>query len=86
MYYSFILLLSISTLFTIINRKYLKLPATIGILLLGMFLSGSVLGFKFISPQLYDEIPHILKHIDFHDFLMNIILGFLLFAIALHST
>ena len=84
MYYSFILLLSISTFFTIINRKYLKLPATIGILLLGMLLSLLVLGFKLISPDIYEKIPHILRHIDFHDFLMNIILGFLLFAGALH--
>lgn len=84
MYYSFILLLSISTLFTIINRKYLKLPATIGILLLGMFLSISVLGFKLIDPKVYEGIPHILRQINFHDFLMNIILGFLLFAGALH--
>lgn len=84
MYYSFILLLAISTFFTIINRKYLKLPATIGILLLGMFLSVSVLSFKLINPIAYEGIPHILRHINFHDFLMNIILGFLLFAGALH--
>lgn len=84
MYYSFILLLSISTLFTIINRKYLKLPATIGILLLGMFLSISLLGFKLIDPKVYEGIPHILRQINFHDFLMNIILGFLLFAGGLH--
>lgn len=84
MYYSFILLLSISTLFTIINRKYLKLPVTIGILLLGILLSLSFIGFKTIAPQIYDSAPHILKNINFHDFLMNIILGFLLFAGALH--
>lgn len=84
MYYSFILLLAISTLFTIINRKYLKLPATIGILILGMLLSLSVLGFKLISNEIYNDIPHILSDLDFHDFLMNIILGFLLFAGAMN--
>ncbi|NOR86661.1 MAG: sodium:proton antiporter [Bacteroidales bacterium] len=84
MYYSFILLLAISTFFTIINRKYLKLPATIGILILGMLLSISILGFKFISEETYNSIPHILRHINFHDFLMNIILGFLLFAGAMN--
>ena len=84
MYYSFILLLAISTLFTIINRKYFKLPATIGILILGMLLSLLVLGFKLIDEDTYNEVPHILKQLDFHDFLMNIILGFLLFAGAMH--
>jgi len=84
MYNSFILLLTISTLFTIINRKYFKLPATIGILILGMLLSLSVLGLKLISEDAYNEVPHILRKLDFHDFLMNIILGFLLFAGAMH--
>ena len=84
MYYSFVLLLALSTFFTIINRKYLKLPATIGILILGMLLSISILGFKFISEESYNNLPHILRNINFHDFLMNIILGFLLFAGALH--
>ena len=84
MYYSFILLLAISTLFTIINRKYFKLPATIGILILGMLLSLFMLSFKLLGEETYNDIPHILRHLNFHDFLMNIILGFLLFAGAMH--
>jgi len=84
MYDSFVLLLAISTLFTIINRKYFKLPATIGILILGMLLSISLLGLKYINEESYNDIPHILKSLDFHDFLMNIVLGFLLFAGAMN--
>ena len=84
MYDSFILLLAISTLFTIINRKYMKLPATIGILILGMLLSLGILSTKHINSEVYNSFPHIFKTLDFHDFLMNIILGFLLFAGGLH--
>ena len=84
MYNSFIILLALSTFLTIINRKYLKLPATIGILILGMIISISILSLKYVDNDLYQKIPHILKDINFHDFLMNIILGFLLFAGALH--
>ncbi|OYT16303.1 MAG: sodium:proton antiporter [Bacteroidetes bacterium 4572_77] len=84
MYNSFIILLALSTLLTIINRKYLKLPATIGILILGIFISIGFMILKDFNSVLYTKGPHILKSINFHDFLMNIILGFLLFAGALN--
>ena len=84
MYQSFIILLSIATLFTLINIRFLKLPLTIGLMILGILLSGLLLVVKFISPELFSEIPDIVKDIDFEKFLMNGILSFLLFAGAMH--
>jgi len=84
MYQSFIILLGIATLFTLINIRFLKLPLTIGLMMLGILLSGLLLVVKFVSPVLFSEIPDIVKDIDFEKFLMNGILSFLLFAGAMH--
>lgn len=84
MYQSFILLLGIATLFTFINSRYMKLPLTIGLMILGMILSGVLIIIKFTLPQFFTVIPDIVEDIDFEHFLMNGILSFLLFAGAVH--
>ncbi len=84
MYQSFIILLGIATLFTLINIRLLKLPLTIGLMILGLLLSGILLVVKFVSPELFIAIPDIVSDIDFEKFLMNGILSFLLFAGAMH--
>lgn len=84
MYNSFIALLAISALFTLINAKLLKLPATIGLMILGILLSIVFILLKQFMPSIYENIPHLIDNIDFHDFLMDIVLSFLLFAGAVH--
>lgn len=84
MYNSFIELLAISTLFILINAKLLKLPTTIGLMILGIGLSIFYLFVNYIDPSFAESVPKILDNIDFHDFLLDIILGFLLFAGAIH--
>jgi len=84
MYQSFIILLGIATLFTLINTRFLKLPLTIGLMILGMTLSVVLLFVKNTYPELFTSIPDIVHEIDFGNFLMNGILSFLLFAGAVH--
>jgi len=84
MYQSFIILLGIATLFTLINIRFLKLPLTIGLMILGMLLSVILLVVKYTFPELFIGIPDIVDDIDFEKFLMNGILSFLLFAGAIH--
>lgn len=84
MYESFTILLATSTLFLLINAKLLKLPTSIGLLILGMLLSLVFFGFSYFMPDVYAKFPHVLQQLDFNYFLMDIILPFLLFAGALN--
>lgn len=84
MYESFITLLAVAALLTFINIKFLKLPTTIGLMILGICLSGLLLLIQHFDNDLLTSLPNILNELDFHDFLMNILLSFLLFAGAVH--
>ncbi len=78
------LLVSLSALFSYINHRWIRLPTTIGLMViaLGMSLVLVVLGeFGFGLEQQAEEI---LARVEFDDALLHGMLGFLLFAGALH--
>ena len=79
------LLLTLAALFSYLNERFLRLPTTIGIMLISLFLSVSLLLIgKLGWPSLQVEAQHFLRGIDFHQTLMHGMLSFLLFAGALH--
>lgn len=80
MYNSFIILLALAALLTFINSRYLKLPLTIGLMILGITLSIILMLVKHFLPDFFVLIPDIVHDIDFKNFLMNGILSFLMFA------
>ncbi len=84
MYQSFMILLALATLFTFINSRFLKLPLTIGLMILGMGLSVILIFIKYYFPSVFAVVPDIVHGIDFEKFLMNGILSFLLFAGSVH--
>lgn len=78
------LLTTLAAIFSYINHRFIKLPTTIGLMLitllmsLGLILSGS------LGLGIEAEAKHIIAQIDFSQTLMHGILSFLLFAGALH--
>lgn len=79
------ILLTLSAVFSYLNYRFIKLPTTIGIMLISLVLSlllliSGKLGFFDISQQ----VSTLIKGIDFHTALINGMLSFLLFAGALH--
>lgn len=79
------LLITLAAIFGFINARFIKLPTTIGIMLIALVVSifliiAGKLGFADISSQ----ASRLLKGIDFHETLMQGMLSFLLFAGALH--
>ena len=79
------LLLTLAALFSYLNERFLRLPTTIGIMLISLLLSISLLLIgKLGWPALQVEARHFLRGIDFHQTLMHGMLSFLLFAGALH--
>ncbi|WP_282015860.1 cation:proton antiporter [Marinifilum flexuosum] len=84
MFDSFIVVLVFSAIFSLINTKYLKLSSTIGMMILALMMSVIILFVKEFAPGLYQYIPTFERDIHFREFLLEIILSFLLFAGAMH--
>ena len=80
------LLLSLSALFGWINHAYIKLPHTIGLLLMALIASFVLIAVEYFVPSvsITDGLSGVLLQIDFNETLMKGMLGFLLFAGALH--
>jgi len=80
------LLLVLSAVLSWLNRAYFKLPHTIGLLVMALLASFGLLGLEAVMPSigLTDTLQSALKQIDFNETLMKGMLGFLLFAGALH--
>ena len=69
-----------------INHRWLRLPHTIGLVLIALAVSFAALLLDAVVPALRLEstVRDTLTQIDFHDTLMTGMLGFLLFAGAMH--
>ncbi|MEL4454769.1 sodium:proton antiporter [Lutimonas vermicola] len=79
------ILVSISAVFGYINVRYLKLPNTIGLMLITILFTLGVFALSYYNSALLDAERYIITHIDFKEVLLDIMLSFLLFAGALHT-
>lgn len=77
-------IISISALFAYLNFKYIKLPATIGIMVMSLLSSVLLVTVGHFVPSFSSAIIEMVQSIDFHQLLMEIMLSFLLFAGAIH--
>ncbi len=77
-------LLTLAAVFAWLNHKLLRLPVTIGLMILALGFSLCVLGLSQIRPEWTKPIEAMMASIDFDKTLMNAMLGYLLFAGALH--
>ncbi|MBX3576921.1 MAG: sodium:proton antiporter [Rhizobiaceae bacterium] len=80
------LLLTLSALFGWLNLRFLKLPHTIGLLVMALAGSLLLLALHKLAPGLgiTADLQRAVAQIDFYDAIMNGMLAFLLFAGALH--
>ena len=80
------LLIVLAGAFGAINYLFLKLPSTIGILLVSLMASLSLMALDFVFPAM--DVSHqvrlLVASLDFSDTLLEGMLGLLLFAGALH--
>lgn len=85
-YYSFSLLIVVATIFSFLNKQWLKLPSTIGIMVIAIFFSVLLVGFgdKILSEELLNSMRSLPKSVDFNEILMGALLNFLLFAGGIH--
>jgi len=84
MFISFSLIFLIAALLSVINYKFLKLPSTIGTMILAMVVSGLIILGQPIWPELYLSFCDLIIGTDFRTLLLDIMLSALLFAGAIH--
>jgi len=80
----FAIIISISAVFGYINHRWLKLPTTIGVMLISVILGISLKIIEILNPSYISPLRDFLTGFDFSAFVLDFILCFLLFAGALH--
>lgn len=79
------ILLTVSAIFAYINYRYIKLPTTIGIMVVSLVFSVFLVVLsKFGFESGIDAAQSLVRQVDFNQALMNGMLAFLLFAGAMH--
>lgn len=77
------ILITLAAVFTLINIRLLKLPQTIGLMILALCLSVIVAIVGVVFPQVFETVTAITREFDFSELLVNVMLPFLLFAGAI---
>ena len=78
------ILFTLSALFSFINYRFLGLPNTIGLMLIGLLFSLLLIAISWFAPASRQWAITMLVQIDFNETLLHGMLSFLLFAGALH--
>ncbi len=78
--------ITLAAVFGYLNHKFLRLPTTIGLVIIALLASLGTIGIDALAPGwgLRDTVREAVLGIDFHEVLMKGMLSFLLFAGALH--
>jgi CPA1 family monovalent cation:H+ antiporter len=84
-YLALTILISISAAFAYINHRFIKMPFVIGLFFLTTILSALIICAKNWDAVHFDDVKRILETSDVSAFILDILLGFLLFAGSLHT-
>jgi Na+:H+ antiporter len=78
------ILITLAALFSYLNHRYIRLPTTIGIMLIALVMSAALIALHELGVDLDERAGAMLATIDFNETLLQGMLAFLLFAGALH--
>lgn len=78
------ILIVITALFSVVNYHTIRLPTTIGVMLIALLMSLVLVGLGSLGIGLDSHFAAMLRSIDFNEALLHGMLSFLLFAGALH--
>jgi len=78
------LLLTLAAVFSYVNHRFIRLPTTIGLMLISLVMSLALIGAHALGYDLETPAEALIARIDFNQTLMKGMLSFLLFAGALH--
>ena len=75
----------LSALFGYLNARFLKLPNTIGLMVVSICFTGFLFVSTIFTDFFFDTAHLFINQIDFQEILLDVMLGFLLFAGAMHT-
>jgi monovalent cation:H+ antiporter, CPA1 family len=84
LFHLFSILIVVSAVFAYINFRYLKLPSTIGLMLVSLVFSLFILIFGNYFPVFTKDVTTTMYNINFSELLLEGMLSFMLFAGAIH--
>ncbi|TLV01504.1 cation:proton antiporter [Dyadobacter luticola] len=84
LYYSFSALIVLTAVFSYLNSRFLKLPPSIGIMVIALMVSLALIATDSIFPRTFDRVTTLIASVDLTEILMGAMLNFLLFAGAIH--
>ena len=79
------ILVVLAAIFGYINHRYIKLPGSIGIMLLSIVASLIILALGNVFPEVFKKVADGVATIDFQSIVLRIMLSFLLFAAAIQA-
>lgn len=77
-------LLVTAAAFAYLNHRFLRMPPAIGLMVLGLVASLALVGFAKLGVRPVLDLAQLVKRLDFSTLVMQVMLGFLLFAGAIH--
>ena len=78
------ILVTFCAIFSYINYRFIKLPTTIGIMVMALVVSSFIMVMPSVGIDILPSVRHIIDGVDFSETLLHGMLSFLLFAGALH--
>jgi monovalent cation:H+ antiporter, CPA1 family len=79
------IIIALAALFGFINVRFLKLPKTIGLMVVAILFTMLVFASAWFDDRILDYARTLISYIDFQEVLLEVMLGFLLFAGALNT-
>lgn len=84
LYYILSGLVVLTSLFSYINVRVIKMPSTVGVMMIALLVAFGLVTFGNIFPKTVSGLKLFVGSINLHELLMGVLLNFLLFAGALH--
>ncbi len=84
LYHTFSILIVVSAIFAYLNFRYLKLPPSIGLMLIALIASLGLVIVGNLYPSILGDVTVLLESFDFSELLLGSMLSFMLFAGAIH--
>lgn len=81
---TFSILIVLSAAFAYINYRFIRLPSAIGLMLIALLTSLTLVAVGKLFPDTLHDLASLMTQIDFSNLLMEVMLGFMLFAGAIH--
>jgi len=84
LYFTFSVLVVLTAFFSFLNSRFLRLPSTVGVMIIAMIMSISLVALGKTYPEFASPFSNMIASVDFPAVLMSAMLNFLLFAGAIH--